>query len=368
MKVKVPEYIAGLEPYVPGKPIEELEREYGISGSIKLASNENPIGPSPKAVEAIMGALKNLHRYPDGNSFRLVQGLAEKLKVSSNQIVLGNGSNEIIELLVRTFLQKDDAVIMPAASFLMYEIMVQASGAKPVKVPLKDRVVDLEGMAERISADTRMIFVNNPNNPTGTIVSKSALEDFLERVPREVILVMDEAYIEFVRDKACPTGLGYLDGNKTVVTLRTFSKAYGLAGLRIGYGVMRKELAGLIHRVRQPFNTNSLAQIGALAALNDDAFFTETLGLVHEGLDFLYEQIDIMGLRYFPSQTNFFLIDVQQDANEVFEKMLGMGVIVRPMAAYGYPACIRVNVGLPEENRRFIETLKEALSGTKNQV
>lgn len=359
--MKVPDYIARLRPYVPGKLIEELEREYGISGSIKLASNENPIGPSPKAVEAIMGAVKNLHRYPDGNNYYLRQRLAEKLNVPSNRIVLGNGSNEVIELLVRTFLREDDEVIIPVPSFLMYEIMVQASGGRPVKVPLKDRVVDLEGMAERISPSTRMIFVNNPNNPTGTIVSRDAFENFLQRIPPEVILVMDEAYVEFVRDKTCPIGLDYLDSDKTVLTLRTFSKAYGLAGLRIGYGVMRQGLADLIHRVRQPFNTNSLAQIGALAALDDDAFFAETIRMVHEGLDFLYEQVDKIGLRYFPTQTNFFLIDFQQDANRVFEKMLRRGVIVRPMTAYGYPTCIRVNVGLPEENRRFIEALKEVV-------
>ena len=359
--MNVPDYIASLKPYVAGKPIEELEREYGITGSIKLASNENPLGPSPKAVEAIMGAVKDVHRYPDANNHHLRKRLAEKLAVESEEIVLGNGSNEIIELLVRTFLRYGEEVIMPAPSFLMYEIVVQAGGGRPVKVPLKGLGIDLEAMAECISGRTRMVFVNNPNNPTGTIVSKDRLEDFLQQIPPDVILVVDEAYIEFVRDETCPMGLDYVHSEKPVVTLRTFSKAYGLAGLRIGYGVMKQELANLIHRVRQPFNVNALAQAGALAALDDDAFFEETIRIVHEGLDFLYDEVDKVGLKSFATQTNFFLIDVERDAKAVFEKMLRRGVIVRAMTAYGYPTYIRINVGLPEENRRFVKALREVL-------
>jgi len=359
--MEVPDYILRLKPYVPGKTIEELERTHGLSNSVKLASNENPLGPSPKAIEAIRRALKDIHRYPDGSCHRLKKRLAEMLGIQSTQIVFGNGSNEIIELLVRTFLRKDDEVIMPAPSFLMYEIIVQAAGGRPVKVPLKNMVVDLKSMAEHISVKTRMIFVNNPNNPTGTIVSSEAFEEFLDKIPRQIIVVVDEAYIEFVRDRTCPVGLRYVTGDKIVVTLRTFSKAYGLAGLRIGYGVMREELVDLIDRVRQPFNTNVLAQVGALAALDDDEFLKRTIRTVHGGLDFLYAEIDKMGLSYFPSQANFFLIDVKQDASVVFENMLRKGVIVRPMGAYGYSTYIRVNAGLPEENRRFIEALKEVL-------
>ncbi|MDY6839004.1 MAG: histidinol-phosphate transaminase [Thermodesulfobacteriota bacterium] len=361
--IKVPDYIARLKAYVAGKPIEELEREYGISDSIKLASNENPLGPSPRAVAAIMGRVKDLHRYPDANSHLLRERLAEKLHVQSPQIVLGNGSNEIIELLVRTFLQEGDEVIMPTPSFLMYEIMVQAGGGTPVKVPLKERVVDLEAMARQLSGRTRMVFVNNPNNPTGTIVSRDGFEWFLGEIPSTALVVVDEAYIEFVRDRHCPVGLDYLDNEKTVVGLRTFSKAYGLAGLRLGYGVMRQELADLIHRVRQPFNVNSLAQIGALAALDDDEFFDETIRTIHLGLVFFFEQLEGLGLQCFPSQTNFFLVDVQRDAKSVFEGMLRRGVIIRPMTAYGYPTYIRINVGLPEENQRCVQALKEVLQG-----
>jgi histidinol-phosphate aminotransferase len=359
--IEVPDYIAKLKPYVAGKPIDELEREYGVSHSIKLASNENPLGPSPKAVAAITERLGDLHRYPDANSHLLRQRLAEKLHVQSDQIVLGNGSNEIIELMVRTFLQGGDEAIMPTPSFLMYEIMIQAGGGIPVKVPLNELVVDLEAMVKRLSERTRMVFVNNPNNPTATIVSKEAFEWFLEQIPPSVVVVVDEAYMEFVRDGDCPVGLDYVNGDKTVVALRTFSKAYGLAGLRLGYGVMRQDLAALIHRVRQPFNVNSLAQIGALAALDDDEFFRATVRTVHEGLIFLYEQLEDMGLRCFPSQTNFFLIDVRRDAKEVFEEMLRRAVIIRPMTAYGYPTYIRVNAGLPEENQRLVEALEEVL-------
>lgn len=359
MFMKPPKYITTLKAYVPGKPIEELEREYGISDSVKLASNENPLGPSPKAISAIREALENLHRYPDGYSFQLRETLAKKLEVSGDAIVFGNGSNEIIELLTRTFLREGDEVIMPVPSFLMYEILVQASGGRPVKVSLKNHTLDLEAMAESVSPRTRMVFVNNPNNPTGTIVTKDAFEKFLERIPKDVMVVVDEAYIEFVRDPSCPVGTDYLESSCPVVTLRTFSKAYGLAGLRIGYGVMSKEIADYMNRVRQPFNANMLAQIGALAALSDDRFFKETIETVHQQLDFLYEEIARLGLRFYPTETNFFLIDVQQDAKKVFEMMLRKGVIVRAMTSYGYPECIRVSVGRPEENQRFVQALEE---------
>jgi histidinol-phosphate aminotransferase len=361
MKVKAPDFIQRLKPYAPGKPLEELEREYGIARSIKLASNENPIGPSPKAVKAIVAAVENLHRYPDAYSHDLRNSLAERLNVPANCIVLGNGSNEIIELLVRTFLRQGDEAIMPEPSFLMYEIMVQAGGGQPIGVALKDRVLDLAGMASKISSRTRMIFVNNPNNPTGTIVSRDDFEAFLQKVPSEVLILVDEAYIEFVRDKTCPIGLDYLDGEKTVVTLRTFSKTYGLAGLRVGYGVMTESMAELVNRVRQPFNTNLLAQIGALAALDDGEFLEKTLATVRQGLDFLYEEVEKLGLQYFPSQTNFFLIDVKEDAQNIFQQLLQQGVIVRAMTAYGYPQYIRVNAGLPEENQRFVEALRQVI-------
>jgi histidinol-phosphate aminotransferase len=363
MSIRIPDYISAIAPYKPGKPIEEVEREYGIAHSAKLASNENPLGPSPKALAAIREHLGRLHRYPDGSGYALVTKLAEKLDVPADSIVLGNGSDEIIGMLTRTLLGPNDTVLLPDPTFLMYAIMVRSAGATPVFVPLdSDLAVDLAAMRNRLTDATRMIFLCNPNNPTGTIFTRSQLDRFLDDLPRDVVVVLDEAYIDFVREPRCAQGLDYLDPDRAVVTLRTFSKAYGLAGLRIGYGVMPAALAGFLHRIRQPFNTGSLAQIGALAALEDDEFLERTLQTVHSGLDDLFEALRARSIRFYPTQANFFLIDVQRDADEVFEKMLQQGVIVRSMSAYGYPRFIRVNVGQPEENRRFVQALETVLN------
>ncbi|MDX9787754.1 MAG: histidinol-phosphate transaminase [Desulfobacterales bacterium] len=361
LNLRVPSHIAAIKPYEPGKPLDELEREYGISDSVKLASNENPLGPSPLAVNAMEKAMGNLHRYPDGAAYLLNEKLAGHLDVPRNAIVLGNGSDEIIGMLTRALLQSGDEAVLPKPSFLMYDIMIRCADAKPIYVPLNGLAIDLDRMAEAITSKTRLIFVNNPNNPTGTIVTQNEFEAFLKKVPEGVVVVMDEAYIEFARDERCASGLDYLDGPVPVVTLRTFSKAYGLAGLRVGYGVMPVPLQDLLNRVRQPFNVSSLAQIAAVHALDDTAFLEKTLQVVHEGLDYLYQEIDKMGLRYFPTQANFFLIDVGQDAAVVFEKMLRQGVIVRSMVSYGFPQYIRINAGLPVENRRFIQALKAVL-------
>ncbi len=361
MNLDVPEYILNLKPYVPGKPIEELEREYGIKDSIKLASNENPLGPSPLAVRAIQNHLNGLHRYPDASGYDLILEISHKIKISSNNIVLGNGSDEIIAMLAGAFLRPGDEAILPVPSFLMYEIMISCAGAKPVGVPLSSLSIDLEAMRKRITSKTRMIFLCNPNNPTGTIVSKKDFEKFLKNIPSRIIIVVDEAYIEFVRDKNCAQSMAYLNQSVPLVTLRTFSKVYGLAGLRIGYGIMPEEIAGFLNRVRLPFNAGLLAQAGAAAALKDTDFLKKTLKLVHEELEFLYDSLDRIGIEYFPTQTNFFLINVKKNADEVFEKMLRRGVIVRSMTSYGYPRYIRVNVGLHRENVRFIDALKNSL-------
>jgi histidinol-phosphate aminotransferase len=361
-RLKVPEYILSIKPYVPGKPIEEFEREYGISGSIKLASNENPIGPSPKAVKAIEKALSRLNRYPDGSGHDLIIKLSERLGVSPGNIVLGNGSDEIIGMLTSAFLVPGDEAIIPSPSFLIYEITVRTAGAKPVFVPLKSLAIDLEGIAKKISDKTRLIFLCNPNNPTGTIISGKDFDRFIKRVPRNVIIVADEAYIEFVRDKGCLKSIDYIDSGHQIVTLRTFSKVYGLAGLRIGYGVMSEEIAGILNRIRPPFNASIPAQAGAVAALDDKAFFNKTVRLVHNGLDYMYESLKDRGIKYFPTQANFFLIDTGRNADEVFEKMLRLGVIVRSMTSYGYPEYIRVSVGLRKENIRFIKAVEKVLS------
>ncbi|MFZ2447926.1 MAG: histidinol-phosphate transaminase [Syntrophobacteraceae bacterium] len=362
MKPRAPEHIAAITPYPPGKPIEELERELGISGSIKLASNENPLGPSPKALEAIQSAMGKLNRYPDGSGFYLRRKLSEKYGLPLDGILLGNGSNEIIELVIRAFLTPGDEVIMPAPSFLLYSLVVRWMGGTPVAIPLKGLDIDLEKMAEAVTARTRVVFLTNPNNPTGTVIRKAGFEAFLAAVPAETIIVLDEAYIEFNRDPDTPTGFDCIDRpGPSVIVLKTFSKAYGLAGLRIGYGVMDPSIAAFLNRVRQPFNTGSLSQAAALAALDDDDFLRRSQEITWAGLEYLYAEMEKLGLKYFPSQANFFLIEMPRDAKSVFEDMLHRGVIIRSMASYGMDRHIRVNAGLPEENERFVRTLREVL-------
>ncbi len=362
MNLFVPDYILSIKPYVPGKPLEELEREYGIEKSIKLASNENPLGPSPLAEKAIQSALKQLNRYPDGNGHDLIEKISERLRVTPGNIVLGNGSDEIIGMLTRAFLKPGDEVILPKPSFLIYDIMVRSAGATCVNVPLNLLSIDLEKIIDSLTSSSRMIFLCNPNNPTGTIILKKDFESFLERIPPKIIIVVDEAYIEFVKDQNCANCIDYIDSKRPLVALRTFSKAYGLAGLRIGYGVMPDDISSLINRIRLPFNANSLAQAGAVAAIDDEDFLKRTISLVHEGIDFMQDSLKRLGIRYFPTQANFFLIDVKKDADEVFEKMLGHGVIVRSMTSYGYPQYIRVNAGLHDENVMFIKALEKVLN------
>ena len=382
MKFKVSENISSLVPYPPGKPIEELERQYGITGSIKLASNENALGPSPKAVAAISAGLANLHRYPDGSSYYLTNRLAEKLGVAANQIVFGNGSNEIIELLINTFLDSGAEVITSNPTFLVYQKMVQARGGVNRVAPLKNDqpnniaghgggsslgvAHDLGAILALINERTRLIFLDNPNNPTGVIFGRQEFEDFLGQVPEQVIVVLDEAYVDFVEPTVRIDVRKYLDNRTPVVGLRTFSKAYGLAGLRIGYGLMNSEIADYLHRVRQPFNVNSPAQIGALAALDDDDHYNQTMQLTKDGIAWLTKEITALGCKVFDTHTNFFLVDVGLDCRKLYDKMLAKGVIVRPMSAYGYPEYIRITVGLPEENSRLAASLADVLAELRN--
>ena len=362
MGIRVPDYIAKLQPYPPGKPLEELEREYGIRDSIKLASNENPLGSSPLALKAIQDHLKKLRFYPDGSCFYLRQRLGQRLGVDDASIVLGNGSNEIIDLLIRTFLQPGEEVLMSEPTFLVYRLMTQAVGGSPIQVEQKSFAHDLEGMAAAVTPRTRIVFLDNPNNPSGTVIRREAFEIFRRQLPEDVLIVLDEAYMEFADPASTMTGLEYLNGEPPVISLRTFSKAYGLAGLRVGFGVMPPRVADYLNRVRQPFNVNSLAQVAALAALDDESFLQETQKVVREGLAFLFKGLAEMRLRTFPTQSNFFLIDVGFDALTVYEAMLHRGVIVRAMSAYGLDHFIRISVGRPEENQRFLVTLKEVLA------
>ncbi len=364
MKLPVPDHILSLEPYAPGKPIEELAREYGISDAVKLASNENPLGPSPAAVKALQEACGQLNRYPDGGA-GLVAAIARRLGVPSAGVVLGCGSDDIIGMLTRALLQPGDEVVIPQPSFLMYALCARWAAARVVTVPLASLAVDLDAMLEAVTDRTRIVFLCSPNNPTGTVIGATAFGDFMERIPDHVAVVVDEAYIEFVRDGQALNGIAWTQAEKSVVVLRTFSKAYGLAGVRIGFGVMSPELALVLHRVRQPFNVSRLAQCAARAALADDEFLQETIRLVHEGLDFLWGRLDDLGVSYFRSQANFFLIDVETGADRFYEAMLRQGVIVRSMSAYGFPRYIRINAGLPAENRRFLEAFAAVRGGAR---
>ncbi len=360
MRLKVSKDIEELVPYPPGKPIEELERELGITGIVKMASNENPIGPSPLAVKAVSGALKGINRYPDGGSFYLKRRLSQTLGAPMEQIITANGSNEIIELLVRTFLSPGDEVVMGEPSFAVYPLVTKAAGGISVRVPLKNMTIDLSAMREAVTEKTRIVFIANPNNPTGTMVGGKDLESFIESMPDDVIICLDEAYREYVDDDEYPDTLRYLDGRRPVIILRTFSKIYGLSGLRAGYGLGPAKMIDYLNRVRQPFNMNSLAQIAALAAIDDTEHVKKSRAVNAEGLEYLYNELGAMGLEFVPTKANFFLIKVGQ-GSFVYNALLQKGVIVRPMDSYGLGRYIRLTVGLPEENERFIRSLKEVL-------
>ncbi len=358
LDLDLPDYLKELVPYPPGKPLEELEREYGIKDAIKMASNENPLGPSPKAQQAVIQSVGRLHRYPDGASYYLKEKLCKVWGVAQENMVLGNGSNELIEFLVKVALRPGDEAISSSPSFLMYTKLVQAAGGKNVTVPLSDFRHDLSGIARSVTSRTRLIFLDNPHNPTGTVLDRDDFNDFLASLPDHVIVVLDEAYGEFVRDDRCPMGIEYVGKDSRVVFLRTFSKAYGLAGLRVGYGIMDAGLATYLERVRQPFNVNLPAQAAALAALEDQEYLKTVLETTWQGMEYLSQELDRLGCTVFPSQTNFILVDVKKDARAVYEQMLRQGVIIRAMTSYGFPTFMRITVGLPDENERCIAALE----------
>ncbi|MBU1139536.1 MAG: histidinol-phosphate transaminase [Proteobacteria bacterium] len=365
MKIQVPEYIKSIIPYPPGKPMDELEREYGVTNSIKLASNENAWGSSPKAIEAIREALTNLHRYPDGSNYYLVKAIAEKFGFSPSEVIIGNGSDEIIEFLVKAYVEKGDEVITSHPSFLMYQKVVQVRGGVNNILPLKDMRHDLATILGTITDRTRLIFLDNPNNPTATAIPPGDLYTFLSNVPESVIVVLDEAYVDFMDPEMQVDAYSLVRNSKGrcgVVILRTFSKAYGLAGIRVGYGLMAADIVSSLHRVRQPFNVNKLAQVAAIAALGDTEFYEKTLQGTREGKAWLQKEVKKLGCTTYPSQTNFFLIDVKGDAAALYEAMLYKGVIIRSMKPYGYSHVIRVTVGTDEENYRFVGALADCLS------
>jgi histidinol-phosphate aminotransferase len=354
-------HILELEPYQPGKPAEELDRELGIQGSIKLASNENPLGPSPRAVEAMRRALDGVHRYPDGSSWHLRRALAARLGVDGEQLVFGAGGDEILELLVKVLLGPGDECVFAWPSFAMYPIVVQGMGARSVRVPLgADLAHDLPAMARAVTPRTRLVFVCNPNNPTGTSVGAQAFDRFAASLPPTAVLAIDEAYVDFARRSDFPDSLAWVRRRPGTLVLRTFSKISGLAGVRIGYGVADPELAGYLQRARHPFNVSRLAEAAALGALEDDEFRQRTQRMNAEGAEYLSRELRALGVEVWPTDANFLLA---RTGAGIQARLLREGLIVRPLAAFGMPEHIRISIGLPEENEALVKALRRLLEG-----
>lgn len=359
-------YVQKIEPYIPGKPIKEVERELGIEKCVKLASNENPLGPSPKVVEAIKNFLSEpalLARYPEGSGYYLKNALCEVfskkgINLSHDEIILGNGSNELIDLAVKTYIGPGDEAIMAKPSFIVYAMSVTAQGGIAREVPLKDFKHDLEGMLKEITDKTKIIFIANPNNPTGTMNYKEEFDRFMQALPDGILVIVDEAYYEYVTEPGYPDTLKYFQEGKDILILRTFSKAYGLASLRIGYGIAKKEIITDMNRIREPFNTNTIAQIAAEAALKDTEHLSRVIEINEKGKQYLYSELEnFPEVKYLPTQANFIYIMLPDNTSskDVFDFLLRQGVIVRPVG----PKEIRVTVGLPEENKAFIESFKK---------
>ncbi len=356
------EGVQKLIPYKAGKPIEELERELGISNIVKLASNENPLGIGAKAREAIQNAAAELALYPDGSGFNLKKALAEKYAVSTEQITLGNGSNEILELVARAFLTPENEVIFSQHAFAVYPIVTQAVGAKAVVTPAVNYGHDLNAMFSKVTTKTRLVFIANPNNPTGTLLKQEAIEHFIGLLPSHVICVLDEAYFEFVSQSEVVDSVSWLKQFPNLIITRTFSKAYGLAGLRVGYSLSSIEIADLLNRVRQPFNNNSLALAAAEAALNDVEHVRATVENNAAGMTQLIDGFKALDLAWIPSAGNFVSVDLKQAGAPIYEKLLRKGVIVRPVDVYEMPNFLRISIGTPAENAKFLEALKEVLT------
>lgn len=349
--------------YEPGRPIEEVARDLGFDDPddiIKLASNENALGPSPLAVKAMRNAALQMHRYPDGGAFRLTSALANKLGISADCIIFGNGSNELLEFVGRVFLEQGTSIVMADCAFVVYKLVADLCRATTITVPMRGLTHDLNAMLAAITPDTRVVFIGNPNNPTGTMVTNRNLDRFMNRVPEHVVVVLDEAYVELLAPSKQPDSLRYIRENRNVIVIRTFSKTYGLAGLRIGYGIATGECIKLLHRVRQPFNVNAMAQIAALAALDDDAHVARTRRMMQTGLKYFEKAFIRLDLPFVSSVVNFILVKTGS-GRTVFNAMLKEGVIVRPMDSYGLPDHIRITVGTREENERCIRTLAKVL-------
>jgi histidinol-phosphate aminotransferase len=353
--------ISSLTPYQPGKPIEELERELGITSSIKMASNENPLGPSPKAIAAMQEAVRTMHIYPDGNCYELKQTLAKFLSVDSNQITIGNGSENILEMIAKAYLQTSDSAVISQYAFLTIPLIIQSFGATVITAPAVNWGHNVDNMLNAIDDTTRILFLVNPNNPTGTYTNQKDFARLMESVPPHVIVVLDEAYCEFICQEDYPDAMIYLPRYSNLIISRTFSKAYGLAGLRVGYAISSPEIADMLNRARLPFNVNTLAAKAASAALLDVEHVVKTVALNNEGKIQLEAGLNKLKLNYIPSLTNFITVDVN-NGQEVYQKLLRRGVIVRPLNAYDMPRHIRVTIGNAEQNQRFLNTIWQVMT------
>ena len=362
LKKLVNKGIDGLSPYEPGKPIEDLERELGIKNAVKLASNENPVGPSPKIIDSIEKIVKETHRYPDGNATRLKAKISRKFNILENQVTVGNGSNDIIEFVARSFLGPNDSAVYSEHAFAVYPLVVRAVGAMGIEVPARNFSHDLEAILDSIEENTKLIFIANPNNPTGSFIEQSELLNFLEKVPEEIIVLLDQAYFDYSSFETSDVEFDVLERFPNLVISRSFSKAYGLAGFRVGYSVSSIEIADYLNRVRQPFNANSLALYAAEIALDDDQFIKKCLELNFEQKQILFNGLQASGFECLPSRANFISFDCGEDSNDAFNKLLLEGVIVRSLRVYKMPNFLRVSVGLPEENLTFLEKIKSTLS------
>ncbi|MBK9186677.1 MAG: histidinol-phosphate transaminase [Moraxellaceae bacterium] len=351
-----------LSPYQTGKPIDELKRELGLDDIIKLASNENPLGCSPLAVQAIQAEMNQIGRYPDGNGFNLKYAIQQKFGFELNRMTLGNGSNDILELVARAFIAQGQAAVYSQHAFAVYPLAVQAVGGVGIEVPAKNFGHDLDAMAAAITANTKVVFIANPNNPTGTWFGRAEFEQFMAQVPDSVLVVLDEAYVEYVTDADFINGFDYVNQYPNLLVSRTFSKAYGLASLRVGYAIASPDVTNILNRVRQPFNVNSFALAAAVASLQDEAFVGQIRALNSAGMTQLEAGLSALGLAYIPSKANFIAFDTARPCVPVFNALLQQGVIVRPVANYGLPTYLRVSIGLESENARFLAALKQVLN------
>ena len=357
-----PGYIRAIAPYQPGKPIAELAREMGLDAAtiVKLASNENPLGPSPLALQAIQACLPELARYPDGNGFALKAALAKQYGVKATQIVLGNGSNDVLEFSARAFLKPGDSAVYSQHAFAVYPLVVQAVGARGIEVPAKDFGNDPQALLQAIETDTRLLFIANPNNPTGTLIAPDELLALIEQVPSNVLALLDEAYYEYLAPAVAPKSISWLARFPNLLIARTFSKAYGLAGLRVGFGLAQADVIGMLNRVRQPFNVSSVAQVAAVAALGDTAHLQRSVALNSAGMQQICSGLKRLGLSFIPSYGNFVSFRIGS-ATAMYQRLLQRGVIVRPVASYAMPEYLRVSIGLETENEKFLSALASAM-------